>query len=480
MKILTGAEMREVDRKAIEAGVPSLVLMENAGLRVVEFLAERFAPLAAQRIVIFCGKGNNGGDGLVVARQLLTRFAPASLDVIVADEPATADAIANLKAWKAVGGEVTTDVTPRMRAATLIVDALLGTGATGAPQGRTAELIGEINTGFPAAKTVAIDVPSGIGFGGVRAAATVTFESYKREHFDFAEEAGEVVVRPIGLPGKLINDPAHWYATADPDQFRGLFAPRQRDSHKGNFGHVLVVGGATGTTGAAIMAGMAALRAGAGLVTVSAATQQGFPPELMTAALSHDTHDDAIQGKTALAIGPGLGATAESKALVRRLVSKVQVPVVLDADALNVLGDARVHGCVLTPHPGEMARLAGLSTAQVQADRLGVARGFATERGAIVVLKGAGTLIAFPDGTIWRNTTGNPGMATGGAGDILTGLIAGLVAQFPTRLGEAVLAAVWLHGRAGDLGVQELGEKSLIATDLLRFLPAAMGECSRA
>jgi NAD(P)H-hydrate epimerase len=298
----------------------------------------------------------------------------------------------------------------------------------------------------------------------------VTFEAYKREHFHHAEQCGEVMVAPIGLPPALVHSAEHWLNASTPSQFAALFQRRPAASHKGSFGHVLVVGGAAGTTGAAAMAGMSALRAGAGLVTVSACTQQGFPPELMTAPLSAD----ALKGKSVLAIGPGLGNTPESATLVRNLVTQAQVPVVLDADALNVLGDTPPRGCILTPHPGEMSRLTGIATAEVQASRIETARRYATEKQCTLVLKGAQTVVAFADGAVWINTTGNPGMATGGAGDILTGLIAGLVAQFPSNASDAVLVAVWLHGRAGDLAKRDLGEKCLIATDLLRYLPEAM------
>jgi NAD(P)H-hydrate epimerase len=468
--------MREVDAKAIGMGIPSLVLMENAGLRVVEVLAERYAPLKKHRIVVFCGKGNNGGDGLVVARQLATRFHPESLAVVLAcaEEQLTGDAAIQLKHWKAIGGTVSLEVSAAMHAATLIVDALLGTGLDGPPHGSAAALIDEINDGFPAAGVVAVDVPSGIGFDGVWAETTVTFEAPKIEHYSprGAAMTGELIVAPIGIPARLLDDPGYWLHVSSPSDFRGLFEPRARQSHKGDFGHVLVVGGSTGTTGAAAMAGLAALRAGAGLVTVSAATQQGFPPELMTAPLS----DEALRGKTVLALGPGLGATADSTALVRHLAITAKVPLILDADALNVLGETPITGCTITPHPGEMSRLTGLPTAQIQSDRVAIARRFATSRGATVVLKGQNTVVAFPDGRVWLNTTGGPAMATGGSGDILTGLIAGLTAQFPSQPDEAVLAAVWLHGRAGDLGAAELGEKSLIATDLLHYLPKAMQE----
>jgi ADP-dependent NAD(P)H-hydrate dehydratase / NAD(P)H-hydrate epimerase len=475
--------MREIDRRAIEGGIPGLVLMENAGLTVVEFLESRFAPLASQRVVVFCGKGNNGGDGLVVARYLHTTVRPAALHVILAEPAETlrGDAATNFARLQETGCPVQFDITHDARRATIVLDALLGTGLNGPPRGRYAELIAEINTGFPSAKVIAIDVPSGIGYGGVRASATVTFVSPKLVHYQEpdCDDAGELIVTSIGTPPELLDDPELWLSVSEATDFRDLFLPRARSAHKGHFGHVLVVGGAPGKTGAAAMAGMAALRAGAGLVTVAASTLSGFPPELMTVsdALA------ALDGKTVLAAGPGLGTDEAATTLVRQLLSAARIPTILDADALTVIAASKVDGellrdAVLTPHPGEMSRLTGLTTAEIQRDRIGVARRYSTERRATLVLKGRHTLIAYPDGTVWINPTGGPAMAKGGSGDILTGLIAGMVAQFPERASLAVRAAVWLHGRAGDLGATVWGDKSLLATDLLQFLPRAMEECA--
>jgi NAD(P)H-hydrate epimerase len=247
--------------------------------------------------------------------------------------------------------------------------------------------------------------------------------------------------------------------------------------HKGTFGHVLVIGGAPGKTGAAAMTGMAALRAGAGLVTVASAPEAlpviaAHAPELMTEPLP-----PSVDGKTVLAVGPGMGVGSEQSSLLRDVLPQIDVPMVLDADALNNLAGIdlpRDRRIVLTPHPGEMARLCGRSAGEIQEDRIGIARAFVREKGVALVLKGYRTVIAFPDGSVWINPTGGPAMATGGSGDILTGLIAGLVAQFPDQWQLAIVAAVWMHGRAGDLAAAELGEKCVIATDLLRFLPAAM------
>lgn len=494
MKVLTAAQMREVDRLTIERGIPGIVLMENAGQRVVEFLAERFAPLASQRIAIICGKGNNGGDALVVARQLHTRFAPRSLDVVLTIDPAElqGDAAANFRMLTACGCPVLRDVTAETRIATLVVDGLLGTGLKGPAAGAVLESIRDINSGFPLAKIVSIDIPSGMPSDSgaplgesVRADYTVTFTALKVSQAlpPNCDHMGDLSVAPIGSPAELYQDVS--LELVEQDQFRDLLAPRNPGAHKGDFGHVLVIGGAQGKTGAAAMSGLAALRAGAGLVTV-ACSELNFTavaPELMTAPLPDSrTISEVTKKKDVIAIGPGLGASPELVSLTRSLVAKSDLPMVVDADALNALaGSAWSSGDkfrVLTPHPGEMSRLTGKSAAEISADRVGAARALATEKRVCVVLKGERSLIAFSDGRVFINPTGTPALATGGVGDILTGLIAGFLGQFPDRPEQAVVAAVYLHGLSGELGAAVKSEKSLIATDLLDYLPAAIHACA--
>ncbi|MCC7176098.1 MAG: NAD(P)H-hydrate dehydratase [Bryobacterales bacterium] len=508
MKVLTAAQMREVDRRTGELGIPGLVLMENAGHRVVEFLVSRFPSLAAERIVILCGKGNNGGDGLVVARQLHTRIRPRALDVVLACDPAElrGDAAANYRMFEACGGCVESRITPAMREAAIVIDALLGTGLKGPATGPMLDLIREINGGFPQAKVVAVDIPSGIlsdtgalPGDSVLADYTVTFTAPKLGQVlpPACDRVGELHVCPIGSPAWLFeDDESVWLSVVEPAMFRALLAPRPRGSHKGDFGHVLVVGGSRGKTGAAAMAGMSALRAGAGLVTVASA-QCAVPviaahaPELMTEPLAETAGGgialqaaeelrSLVKGKDVVALGPGLGADPETAALVRRMAAETPQYLVIDADGLNALAGAEFKGSnlILTPHPGEMARLAGIRPAEVQADRLAVARDFAVARGLALVLKGQRTLIAFPDGRVWVNPTGSPAMATGGSGDVLTGLIAGFLAQAPQEAEAAIAAGVYLHGLAGELGAKALGEQALVATDLLEFLPEAVDECA--
>lgn len=512
MKVLTAAQMREVDRRTMELGIPGPILMENAGMRVAEFLQRTFDPLSSQRIVILCGKGNNGGDGLVVARQLHIRLRPRALHVVLAADPAElrGDAAGAFRMLAASGCAFEREITPEMRGATIVLDALLGTGLSGPAGGRMLELIREINTGFPAARIVAVDIPSGLASDSgasigesVCAHHTVTFTAPKVGQVlpPNCDRTGKLHVVPIGSPAGLFEeDDSIYLSLIEPAWFGPLLAPRAPGAHKGDFGHVLVVGGSRGKTGAAAMAGLAALRAGAGLVTVATAESAlpviaGHAPELMTEPLAETDSGGIssrafdygrmaalVERKSVLALGPGIGSHPETVDFARRLVAEFPAPMVIDADGLNALAGVRfqpVAPRILTPHPGEMARLCALTAGQVQADRVGVARSFAVERGLTVVLKGQRSLIAFPDGRVWINPTGTPAMASGGSGDILTGLIAGLLAQYPTRAELAVAAAVYLHGLAGELGAAELGEKALIATDLVSFLPEAMEECAR-
>jgi hydroxyethylthiazole kinase-like uncharacterized protein yjeF len=442
MNVLTAEQMREADRRTIAAGTPGEVLMERAGTRVVEVLECEFAPLAAQRVVIFCGKGNNGGDGLVVARLLEGRV--AALQVVTAPD-----------------GRGSMD-------ATVVVDALLGTGFRGEVEGAYAELIRSINEDFPHAKIVAVDIPSAMQ---VRADITVTFAAPKVEVVMDSEHVGKLIVADIGIPPEFLQSDLHLSEAHD---FAALLKPRKRDSNKGMYGHVLVIGGAPGKSGAAAMAGLAALRAGAGLVSVACADASKLVPELMTESLE----SFSLEKKTVLAVGPGLGPAHE---LLKRLMSEATIPMIIDADGLNSIAGTDFRGrgfeTILTPHPGEMARLVGGKFT----DRLATARTFARDRNVCLVLKGQGTLIALPDGHVWVNPTGSPSMAKGGTGDILTGMISGLVAQcaaqHPDDIATAVRAAVWLHGRAGELGADEWTDKCLLATELLNYLPRAIREC---
>jgi ADP-dependent NAD(P)H-hydrate dehydratase / NAD(P)H-hydrate epimerase len=500
-KVLTPAQMNAVDKATIEAGIPGIILMETAAARCVDFLAERFEPLTEQSIVIVCGKGNNGGDGLAIARQLHVRFRPRELRVILLcyPEELKGDAAANLAMLHASGLQEYRDFGPEMRTATLVIDAILGTGLNGPATGDAANGISEINRAFPFAKVFAVDLPSGLSGATsippgayVRADATMTFTAPKICHAlpPASNLMGELRIAPIGSPAVLYeDDPAIQLALITPQSIRRIFATRARDANKGRYGHVLIVAGSRTKSGAAAMAGLAALRAGAGLVTV-ASPESGLSaiaahaPELMTEPLP-ETSDGVIAtqalkrilalaaDRSLVAIGPGIGTAEETRQVVRHLFEALQKPLVMDADALNCIAGTEWKGSanlrILTPHPGEMSRLAGAAIPAIQSDRVTAARAFAQERNVTVVLKGEGTLLAFPDGRVWINPTGTPAMATGGTGDILTGMIAGLLGQFPADPDRALAAAVWLHGRAGELAARDLTEQPVIATDLLRY-----------
>lgn len=507
MKILTAAEMREVDRLTIERGIPGLILMENAGNRVVDFLQQTFAPLDTHRVVIVCGKGNNGGDGFVIARQLFTRNLCRELTVVELFDPAelSGDAGANRQMLEACGCPVTRGLRNEPNCATIVVDAILGTGLSGPAKAPALDAIRILNQQFPLAQKVAVDIPSGLPSDGtnptgefVRTDYTVTFTAAKRSQVlsPIYENVGQLTIVPIGTPDEICGtNPAYPLNLTTPDDICRLFAKRARNSNKGLYGHVLVVGGSFGKSGAPAMTGLGSYRSGAGLVTVgipkSALTAvAAVRPELMTEPMEEtdkgrvsfaegDRLLKLLESMTVLAIGPGLGTDLETVRLVKRLYAEAAVPAVVDADALNALAGNLPHTSkirILTPHPGEMGRLTGKSTKEVQADRLGIAQRLAKESGAAVVLKGDRTVIAFSDGETWVDPTGCPAMATGGTGDILTGMIAGLIAQHPDDWKRAVVAAVWLHGRCGELGADYWGEQALLASDILEFLPKAMNE----
>jgi ADP-dependent NAD(P)H-hydrate dehydratase / NAD(P)H-hydrate epimerase len=510
MKIVTAAEMREIDRVSSERfGVPSLTLMENAGSAVADFIAEKFA--AAKPIGVICGKGNNGGDGFVVARRLFALG--RDVQVLLLADPAElkGDAAANfprppIKVLRACSLEEL-ETNRAIFDRDLMVDAILGTGFRPPVSDLYAKAIELLNESK--ATVVAVDIPSGADADAsgtqtgtiARADAVVTFTGPRPAHVFGSLMTGALVIAPIGSPDDAIISSLNLNLTT-PGDIAPLLKSRPRDSNKGMYGHVLVLGGSVGKAGAAAMAGIAALRAGAGLSTVGTPksvlpTVAGYHPELMTEALEETEigsislralgygHVDALaKGMTVLAVGPGISRHNETSEFVRTVVKKFTAPMVLDADGLNAFegraaelnGKGRV--LVITPHPGEMARLLGVAVPEVQRDRVNVARTFAREHEVIVVLKGDRTLTAHPDGTVWVNPTGNPGMATGGTGDILTGMTAGMLAQHPKQALLAVIAAVYLHGLAGNIACESIGEHSLIATDMLGALPEAFRRSS--
>lgn len=500
MKILTAAEMRTVDRVTTERfGVPSLDLMRNAGRAVAAFVLREYPE--QQHICVLCGKGNNGGDGFVAARELdaagrkvrvLLLGYPADLkgDAKAAFEEMTLAPVLAADEAALASPEIQT----LLRSSDLLLDAVVGTGFQPPLRGVAAALRDQVNA--LTSPVVAVDLPSGWDAdsrdfsveGAFRANAVVTFTAPKLAHVSgnlTGSATGPIVVAPIGSPDEAIES-ATGLTWAGSSRFIAE-QPRTPDANKGLYGHVLVVGGSPGKSGAPAMASLAALRAGAGLVTAAVpesilASVAAITPELMTLPAQEGASGEAAASNldperlktltaraTVLALGPGMGTEPEQ--FVLGLIEKTSLPLVVDADALNILAkhpdkiDGRKRTLVLTPHPGEMARLAGIGTKEVQANREPLARSFATKHNVTLVLKGWRTLIAHPDGRIAVNTTGNPGMAKGGSGDILTGIVAAMLAQYPDRPAEAVEAAVYLHGLAADFALREQDEHTLLATD---------------
>jgi NAD(P)H-hydrate epimerase len=509
--------MREVDRAAIEdLGVPSLVLMENAAIGVVEAMGRAFGD--AESAAVFCGPGNNGGDGLAVARHLAVRGWEVRVFLVTGGRELSGDAAVQLGICRQAELpilEVSSEegLAPAVEAAAecdLVVDALFGTGLGRPLEGLFAQVVEAINT-LPA-PCVAVDLPSGLAGSQsrpigphVQADLTVTFAAPKVAHVfpPAADAVGEMVVTDLGIPPRLVEEVEE--ETGDlhllmGEELADLLPEREPGSHKGDYGHALIAAGSPGKAGAAILAARAAVRAGAGLVTAAVPepilqTVDLGSVESMTLGLpagaagqiaerAADVLLDAAEGKAVLAMGPGLGQEPATAAAIRRIALECPLPLVLDADGLNAFAGragelaGRRAETILTPHPGELGRLLGISTSQIQEDRVAAARGAAEETGAIVVLKGHLTLVA--SGTaVFVNPTGNPGMATGGTGDVLTGLIAGLLAQGLDAL-DATVAAVYLHGLAGDLAAGRLGEIPLAAGDLIEILPAAFAELKTA
>lgn len=522
MKILTVDEMRAADRLTTERyAIPSLALMENAGSSIARFIAAHFSPLERRRVVVLCGKGNNGGDGFVVARKL-RELGGQPMVLLFADPSELAGAAAeNFRRLRTASIETTViaDATAwsqssrnSLAGAAVIVDALFGTGLRGPVDGLLAQVIQVVNRHEHRTCVVSVDIPSGLlaNTGEVAGPAvvadyTITFTAPKVGMIAASARPwiGRLTVADIGSPRALIEEISQsnvrWL---EPWEFRSLPAGRKADSNKGLYGHALIVAGSTGKAGAAALAAMGALRAGAGLVTVATPepvlrTVAGFAPEIMTEPLhataagtiARDVFDSGgfakiLDGKTVLALGPGLTTQAETQQFVRSIIaSPRQIPIILDADGLNAFAGRadELRGprqmLAVTPHPGEMARLINSTAKDVQSHRLEVARKAASDWQAFVVLKGYQTILAAPDGTAWINSTGNPGMATGGTGDVLTGMLAGFTAQLGAQNWPLALACgVYLHGLAGDLAAEEFGEAPLIATDVIRAIPAACAQ----
>lgn len=510
-KIITSAQMQALDRRTItEAGVPGRTLMERAGCGVADCLEQTFGSPRGKRVTVLCGKGNNGGDGFVVARLLHRRQAKVRVLTMTPLSELSRDAAVMYRQFIRVAGQSrirpyssNAQAQPLLRESNIVIDALFGTGLSAEVSGRYADAIDSINeAGKP---VVSIDLPSGlhadtgIALGrAVRAALTVTFGLPKLGLYvnHGIDHAGRVAIVDIGIPQAFI-DAVESRTTLITDSFvRASLPVRKPSSHKGTYGHAGIIAGSVGKTGAAAMAAKAALRVGTGLVTVAIPSSVNdvleaklleamtVPmPETKARTFSRTAFDRLsafIAARTSIAIGPGLSTHPETVELVQTLVKQLDRPAVLDADALNALAGraSLLTECktppILTPHPGEMARLETDATPQsVNADRIGTATRFARERGVFVVLKGARTVIARPDGAVAICPTGNPGMATAGTGDVLTGMTVGLLAQgLPPW--EAACVATYLHGYAGDLAAATTGQAGMIAGDVIEQISHAL------
>jgi ADP-dependent NAD(P)H-hydrate dehydratase / NAD(P)H-hydrate epimerase len=550
MKALTAAEMQEVDRLTTERfSVPGLQLMESAGKSVAEVFLQQYTQASSEppgHIAVLCGKGNNGGDGFVVARYLKEEAEKVRIYLFAKPEDLRGDAAKNFQRWRETGGEVavvhsTEDwdkAWPEISSAEVIIDALLGTGIRGPASGLIGQAIEDLNrlshnaTAAKPAWIVAVDTPSGLPSDGDAAAGpvlfahlTVTFTAPKIGQLISPQAGccGQLVVQDIGSPAALIEETGkgtlRW---AGPDEFAALPLVRAAESHKGTFGHALIIAGSLGKSGAAVMAGYTALRAGAGLVTIAtpdavqpivaqahpefmtealASTETGtisnrnlletpLPPgaiSLLPEAADRFTkhakfrYERILTGKTVVAVGPGLGEHPETQAFIHSIVRDANPPIVLDADGLNAfaghaekLRERNGKHLVMTPHPGEMARLLNTKIPEVQKDRIKSATEAAKNWNAVIVLKGYHSIIAAPDGQVFVNTTGNPALAKGGSGDILTGLLAGLIAQFGANdLPRIVALGVYLHGLAADLLRQQSDPSGILATEVANAIPFA-------
>ncbi|MFZ5907243.1 MAG: NAD(P)H-hydrate dehydratase [Nitrospirota bacterium] len=520
MKVVTAAEMRELDREAIEGlGIPGIVLMERAGLAIVARIRERFG---RRRVVILAGRGNNGGDGMVVARTLQNEGWDVKVFLAGRQDALRGDALRQYRIARKCGVSVNPienfliNRSSIFHARPILVDALLGTGLDKNVSGVLSEAILRINeSGVP---VISIDIPTGISSdtgqvmgNAVRADCTVTFGLPKRGHLLYpgAEYTGRLFIENIGFPEQLLRSQKIAADLTGREEAAALLPSRPACSHKGTYGHVLVIAGSKGKTGAALMAAHACMRAGAGCVTLGvpeslAEVFQARVTEEMTLSLP-DRGDGTLSRNAlrpvleflhtkadVLAIGPGIGVSGDIEHLVSSLIRKAGVPVVVDADGINAItgGKTLFSGAggpvILTPHPGEMARLLGKEQRakgrneaararlrdEIEKDRVHTAITFTRATGACLVLKGVPTLTAAPDGQVFFNSTGNPGMASAGSGDVLTGIISGLLGQKITPLNASILG-VFIHGLAGDIAASVKGFQGVIATDILEYMPSA-------
>lgn len=496
MKILDATQMRNIDRRATDRfGIPSIVLMENAAIAVVDAIFEHYPE--SDRVAILCGLGQNGGDGFAIARHLENRGVVPVIVVVGARDRIAGDARTNFRICEQLGipmydvAEIDDIETALAHAADadLLVDAIFGTGLNRAPSGVHAELIRALaELRIP---VLAVDLPSGLDASSgepfdpcVQAEVTVTFAAPKVCHIfePAALYCGEVIVADISIPEIAIDDESVALALITPKDIQPHVAPRLAMTHKGTYGHVAVIAGSPGRSGAAVMCARGAIRAGAGLVSVM--TDDDTARLVHASSIESMTYSGAdlqqfLANKTAALIGPGLADDDAAHETTRAVVAAIELPLLLDASGLNAFEgraqeiNPRGLPRVITPHPGELARILGKETRTINAARIEAAREAARITKCVVVLKGYQTLVAEPDGHVYVNPTGNPGMASGGMGDVLSGVIAALLARDTDPL-DAACAGVYLHGLAGDILRDEMGDTGLAAMDVAEKIPAAI------
>jgi len=517
MEVVNASQMQEIDAATISRGVPGLLLMEQAGTLAARAMTEAFGfkcgpksgSMAGKRVIILCGKGNNGGDGFVVGRHLLGNG--ANVTCLLAGDKASVngDAGTNLAAYVGLGGSLETadQITPErlrdhLNQADLVVDALFGTGLNQPLRAPALDWVTALHQ--VAVPVVSIDIPSGIDANSgavlgtaVRADLTVTFARPKLGHFitPGAELTGTLMVADIGIPSQVVAEEDIRTHLITPQSAVKWLPKRGHAAHKGTFGHTLIIGGSPGMTGAPTLAAMGAHGVGSGLVSVAIPAglndiiehkltePMSLPmPETVDRTFSETAVKPLLNAATersVVVLGPGISTHPETQTMVRNFTTTYDGPLVIDADGLNAWANhmdqfpRRIAPTIITPHPGEMAKLTGLSTSAVQHDRITVACKLAHEQDVIVVLKGANTVIANPDGQVWLNPTGGPALASGGSGDVLAGIIAGLLAQSRSAI-EAATLGTFLHGLAADLWSGRHGPAGLKASTLAEWVADAM------
>ncbi len=500
--VVTGRQMKEIDRMAIEDyQIPSLRLMESAGAYVFEEVMKELSE-ETKTVCVICGVGNNGGDGYVVARKLTHHFIPVKVYATGPIEKLAGDCKTNYERLAELGIHISVldddeklqKLREDIKSANVIVDAILGTGITRSVSEYIKEVFEIVNNSGK--KVISVDIPSGIGAdngevfnAAIKAQKTITFQFPKIGCvlFPGAEYTGELLVKDIGIPEEVIRRNHSQIHIIDEDLIKQIIKPKKRDSHKGDYGKLLLIAGSKGMAGAAVLAGKAALRSGVGLLkmavpeSINDILQISLPEAIclpLSGSKSHKLDQTCLDelvaySKTcsAMAVGPGMGKGKDFFDIMTRLTEEINTPIVIDADAINAIGNdaddffKRNPYMIITPHPGEMSRLTGLSIQKINDDRIRIARDYSKKWGIIVILKGARSVVASPDGCVYINVTGNPGMATGGSGDVLTGILSSFVAQKIERK-EAAIASVYVHGKAGDIMAAKVGEHGLTAMDI--------------